>query len=62
MGLAHPPQIYINAYDYLAKPRKNGELVVNMQRLIGNFESASGIVMELKRIVQSRFSVVGITF
>ena len=33
MGLAHLPQIYINACDYLPKPRKNGELVVNIQRL-----------------------------
>ena len=55
MGLAHPPRIYINACDYLPKPRKNGELVVNIQRLIRNFGSASGIVMKLKRIVQSRF-------
>ena len=55
MGLAHVPRIYINAYDYFPKPRKSGKLVVNIQRLIRNFGSASGIVMELKRIVQSRF-------
>ena len=55
MGLAHLPQIYINACDYLLKPQKYSELVVNIQRLIRNFESASGIVMELKRIVQSPF-------
>ena len=55
MGLAHLPRIYISACDYLPKPRKNGELVANIQRLTGNFGSASGIVMELKRIVQSRF-------
>ena len=55
MGLIHLPRIYINACDYLPKPRKSGELVVNIQRLIRNFGSASGIVMEVKRIVQSRF-------
>ena len=55
MGLAHLPRIYINACDYLSKPRKNGELVVNIHRLLRNSASASGIVMELKRIVQSRF-------
>ena len=55
MGLAHLPRIYINACDYLPKPQKNGELVVNIKRLIRNFGSASGIVMEIKRIVQSRF-------
>ena len=55
MGLAHLPRTCINACDYLSKPRKNGELVVNTQRLIRDFESASGIVMELKKIVQSRF-------
>ena len=55
MGLAHLPRIYINTCDHLPKPRKNGELVGNIQRLIRNFLSASGILMELKRIVQSRF-------
>ena len=55
MGLAHLPRIYINVCDYLPKPRKNGELVVNIQRLIRNFGSASGIVMKLKKIVQSQF-------
>ena len=55
MGLAHLPRIYISACNYLPKPRKNGELVVNIQRLIRNLGSASGIVMELKRIVQPRF-------
>ena len=55
MGLAHLPQIYINAFDHLPKPRKNSELVVNIQRLIRNFGSASGIVMELKRTEQSQF-------
>ena len=37
MGLAHLPRIYINTCDYLPKPRKNGELVGNIQRLIRNF-------------------------
>ena len=55
MGLAHLPRIYISACDYLPKPRKNGELFANIQRLTRNFGSASGIVMKLKRIVQSRF-------
>ena len=55
MGHAHLPWIYINACDYLPKPRKNSELVVNTQRLIRNFGLASGIVVELMRIVQSRF-------
>ena len=59
MDLAHLPRIYINTCDYLPKPRKNGELVMNIQRLIRNFGSASGIVMELKRIVQSRFLNTG---
>ena len=53
MGLAHLPRIYINVSDYL--PRKNGELVFNIQRLIRNFGSASSRVMELKKIVQSGF-------
>ena len=48
MGLIHLPRIYINACDYLPKPRKSGELVVNIQRLIRNFGSASGIVTEVK--------------
>ena len=55
MGLDHLPQIYINACDYLPKPQKNGKLVMNIQQLIRNFESASGIVMELRRTVQSQF-------
>ena len=50
MGLAHISRIYINACGYLPKPRKNGELVVNIQQLMRNFGSASGIIMELKRI------------
>ena len=58
MDLAHLSRIYITC-DYLPKPRKNGELVMNIQRLIRNFGSASGIVMELKRIVQSRFLNTG---
>ena len=55
MSLAQLPRIYINARDYLPKPRKNGKLVVYIQLLIRNFASASGIIMELKIIVQSRF-------
>ena len=55
MGLVHLPRININPCDYLPKPRKNGELVESIQRLIRDFESPSGIIMELKRIVQSRF-------
>ena len=51
IGLAHVLQIYINVCDYLPKPRKTGELVVNIRRLIRSFGSACGIVMELKRIV-----------
>ena len=58
MELAHLSRIYITC-DYLPKPRKNGELVMNIQRLIRNFGSASGIVTELKRIVQSRFLNTG---
>ena len=55
MGVARLPRIYISACDYLPKARKNGELVVNIQRLIRNFGSASDIALELKRIVQSQF-------
>ena len=55
MGVAYLPRIYINVCDYLPNPLKNSELVVNIQRLIRNFGSASSIVMELKRTVQSRF-------
>ena len=55
MGLAHLSWIYINTCHYLPTPRKNDELVVNIQRLIRNFRSASAIFMELRRIVQSQF-------
>ena len=51
-GLAHLPRINISANDLLPKPRTNGEIYINVQQLIRNYGSASGVILELKRIIQ----------
>ena len=53
IGEAHLPRVYINHRDALPKAKQDGCITVNMQRIIRNFGSASGVVIELKRIVQS---------
>ena len=44
------PQIYFSRPDLVPKPVK-GKITVNMQQLIKNFGSFSGIVMSLKDII-----------
>ena len=44
------PQVYVSQ-DILLKAKKNGEVQVNMQRIIRNAGSFSGLVVDLKKIL-----------
>ena len=50
---AYLPRIYINHPDVLSKAKKDGLITVNMQMITRKSGSASGVVIELKRIIQS---------
>ena len=53
-GMYHLPRIYINDPTFLPKPGRDEEIIVNLQRIIGNYGSSSGILLEFKRIISSR--------
>ena len=53
LGIEHLPRIYVKDHQYIPKAKRNGEITVNVLHLIRSFGSASGLVMELKRIIQS---------
>ena len=53
IGMAHFPRIYVSNASYLPLPKRNGERSVNPQQIIRSFGAGSGLVMDLKRIIQS---------
>ena len=52
-GMDHLPRVYISGPFALPKQRKSGEIFVNMQRIIRSYGSMSGIVLEVKRIMNN---------
>ena len=52
-GMDHLPRVYISDPFALPQQRNSGEIFVNMQRIIRSYDSMSGIVLELKRIINS---------
>ena len=49
----HLPHLYISDPFALPKQRNSGEIFANMQKIIRSYGSMSGIVLELKRIINS---------
>ena len=52
-GMDHLPRVYISDPVALPQQRNSGEIFANMQRIIRSYDSMSGIVLELKRIINS---------
>ena len=52
-GTDHLPRVFISDAFALPKQRNSGEIFVNMQRIIRSYGSISGIVLELKRIINN---------
>ena len=48
---ARKPMVYISNVFGLPKGQKSGQIVVNMRRVIANYGSNSGLVIELKRLI-----------
>ena len=52
-GMDHLPRVYISDPVALPQQQNSGEIFANMQRIIRSYDSMSGIVLELKRIINS---------
>ena len=52
-GVDHLPRVYISDPFALQKQRNSEEIFVNMQGIIRSHGSMGGIVLELKRIINS---------